>query len=257
MPLINNEIKKITSLKMKKYRDEYGEYIIEGYKIIAEALKHEQQVVMLLVKGMVAQEARTKELMSLAASFSIQIEVIKDKEFDALSTLETPPGVLAVVRKSKEALKADASYIILDSIKDPGNLGAIIRTADWFGIKNIVVGKDSVDIYNPKVIQATMGSLFGVNIISGEDLYPFIETLKAQHYKIIATSLEGQEMTKLPIEKKDKLAVLIGNETTGLNPELLKLADHLYKIPGANTAESLSVSVASGIVLYQLFMLNR
>jgi len=257
MPLINNEIKKINSLKMKKYRDEYGEYIIEGYKIITEALKNEQEVSMLLVKGMVAQEQRTKDLMSLAASFSIQIEVMKDKEFDALSTLETPPGVLAIVKKSTESIQADASYIVMDSIKDPGNLGAIIRTADWFGIRNIVVGKDSVDIYNPKVIQATMGSLFHVNIRSGEELYPFLETLKSQHYKIIATSLEGKEMTQLPIEKKDKLAVLIGNETTGLNPELLKLSDHLYKIPGANTAESLSVSVAAGIVLYQLFILNR
>lgn len=246
------EFQRYQSLKIKKYRDQYEEYLVEGFKMVEEVLNSGQVAVCLLVQGTVAEKPSTRLLMSMASKNSVPVEVMKDGEFEKISALETPPGVIAVVRKKKDYIEADKMYLVLDSIKDPGNLGAMIRTADWFGINNIVLGKESVDVYNSKVVQSSMGSLFRMNIVQNEDLPTFMEVLKANHYTIIATSLEGKPLAGSEL-KHDKLAVLVGNESTGLNPELLRLADHLYKIPGAGTAESLSVSVAAGIVLYQIF----
>ena len=252
MKLTNADKTKIKSLHTKKYRDKYNEYIAEGVKIVKEAIISETDIQFILIKGSVSTKDNVKEVMSLAAKESIPVEVLTDKEFDKLSALETPPGVLAVIDKQRsEYLDADSTYIILDSIKDPGNLGTIIRSADWFGINNIVIGEDSVDLYNPKVIQATMGSIFRVNITNNVDLHTFLSNLQAQNYTIIATSLEGDEKG-LQFETK-KIAILVGNETKGLDPKTLNYATHLYKIPGADSAESLNVSVATGIVLYQVF----
>lgn len=252
MELTKADISKITSLRVKKYRDASGKYVAEGVKIIKESVEAEINIELIVVMGSVSSTPEVKNIMRLAAKESIPVVVVKDKEFDKLSTLETPSGILAVINKrQKPYIDAGATYIILDSIKDPGNMGAIIRSADWFGINNIVIGMDSVDVYNPKVIQATMGSIFRMNLIVDQDLPTFIKTLKTQNYSILATSLEGKD-SDLKFESK-KIAILVGNETKGLNPALLTNANILYKIPGSGNAESLNVSVATGIVLFQLF----
>jgi len=250
------ELKHISSLKVKKYRDLTGEYLAEGFSVCEEAIRSTANVKLLLVKGSVSGEQRTKDLLAMAGKDSIPYEVIKDGEFDKLSALDTPPGVMCMIGKSSNpALEADMPYLILDAIKDPGNLGTIIRTADWFGFNNIMIGRDSVDVYSPKVVQATMGSIFHVNIVDDQDLFTQIKTLQAQNYTIIATSLTGKTHDLKNLTKK--IAVLVGNETTGLNPELLTFADILYKIGGSGRAESLNVSVATGVVLHELFNLNK
>jgi TrmH family RNA methyltransferase len=250
--LTNADKKKIQSLQQKKFRDQYGEYLAEGFKVVNDAIIAKQEIIQLLVKGSVANDLRTKELMSAAARQSVPVDVIADLEFDKMSALDTPSGVIAVIKKMNDFIEINKPYIVLDAIKDPGNMGTIIRTAVWFGLTNIVIGKTSVDLYNPKVVQATMGSLFSINATENQDLPMFLETLKTQNYTVIATSLQGKDLPDLEVAP-NKTAILIGNETTGLDPKILEFATHLYKINGSGLAESLNVSVAAGIVMFRFF----
>jgi TrmH family RNA methyltransferase len=162
--------------------------------------------------------------------------------------LSAPNKVLAVVQKIKEA-SFDAKNkitIALDTIQDPGNMGTIIRTADWFGITQIVCSHDSADIYNPKVVQSTMGSIARVNVFY-TDLQSWI---KRQHVKVYAAALEGSDIKR--IENLKEGIILIGNESKGIHPDLLELADEKITIAKAGKAESLNAAVATGIILSQI-----
>jgi len=248
MELTKNDIKIINSLRMKKYRDQYGLFAVEGFKVVSELLKSTITIKYIVITGSLANDDKVKELMSLASKDNVPVYVVKDKEYNKLSFLDTPPGVMGVGEKLESIIYPDENYLILDEIKDPGNLGTIIRTADWFGLKNIIISKNSVDVYNPKVVQSTMGSLFRLNIAIDQDLNEFVNDLKG--YKIIATSLDGS--SELPNLKNEKYAIIMGSESNGINKELLKLATDLYKIPGEGNAESLNVAVATGIVLSKI-----
>lgn len=238
--------KKIVLLKQKKYRDQYGEFVIEGIKMVEEAIKSGQAISSIIIQESIEKDFKIKELLK---KIKTDIYLANEKDFKQISSLETPPGILAVLKKRKERIDGDKTILILDSIKDPGNLGTIIRTADWFGFENIIMGKGTADIYNTKVLQSTMGSIFHVNFIEDEDLFGFIKNLKAEGYKIIATALEGEN--KKPVLKNEKFAIVMGSETFGINKEILKFADLKYKITGTGKAESLNVAVATGIVLFE------
>ncbi|MBN2029342.1 RNA methyltransferase [bacterium] len=250
MKLTQSLKKKITSLKHKKYRNQYNQYVVEGFKITEEAFKTDQEVHFIVVNVSIAEDRKTKDLFSLAREKSIPIYDADDRDFQKLSSLETPPGILAVIEKKKEFIAEDGSYLILDCIKDPGNLGTIIRTADWFGFENIVIGEGSVDMYNPKVLQSTMGSVFHVHFIQNQNLFSFVRDLKKKGYQIIATSSDGDE-EKVKVHQ-NPFAVIMGSETVGIDKEILKLVDHKYRIKGCGKAESLNVAVATGIVLSKL-----
>lgn len=246
--------KKVTQLKQKKYRDEAGEYVIEGFKMTTEAIADGEDIYFIAVDDSPEMADKNREIISMAEKKSIKIYFAGKSEFAQLSSLETAPGVLAVIKKKKEFVAETKPYLILDSIKDPGNLGTIIRTADWFGFENIVIGDESVDVYNQKTLQSTMGSVFHVNFLQNQNLVEFIGKLKGKGYKIIATSLVGSK--DKPELKDKKFAIVMGSESFGLGDEILKLADYSYKIPGFGKAESLNVAVATGIMLYD-FSSNR
>ncbi len=251
--------KKIVLLKQKKHRDNYGEFVIEGFKIIEEAFAAGREFSFIVIKNFLLNSSKTKEIIEVAERKKIKIFIADNRDFGVLSSLETPSGILAVVKKSGAQINEPSrpvqgeneniSFLILDEIRDPGNLGTIIRTADWFGIKNIVLGEGSVDIYNSKVLQSTMGSIFHVNIIENQNLIEFIKDLKLKNYSIIATSLDGKEQLDF---EKEKFALIMGNESHGLNQDILNLADLEYKIPGRGKAESLNVAVATGISLFNI-----
>ena len=244
------EQKRIKALSQKKFREQFGEFVVEGVKVVSEAITSEFQLTMSVVSGAIVEDEKTKEVMSLASKESIPVYVVKEKEYKAISNFDTPPGILAVVKKSGMSVEAGKPYLILDAIKDPGNLGTIIRTADWFGIKNIILGKDSVDVFNPKVAQSTMGSIFHVNIIQDQDVPTYLEQLKSQEYTLIATSLHGEE--KLPELKKDKWALIVGNESHGVDQSIIDKSHYQLLIPKHGQAESLNVAVATGVVLSKL-----
>lgn len=146
--------------------------------------------------------------------------------------------------------KKDKFIIILDEIQDPGNMGTIIRTADAFGASGVVLTPNCVDIYNPKVVRSTMGSLFHIPIAQVEDKIQLIEELKNKHVKIYATSLESANYV-YDIDFRRDFALVIGNESKGISQQILDLADNIVKIPIMGNAESLNAAIASSIIMYE------
>ena len=247
----NEQIKYIKKLKDKKYRDEFGEYIIEGVKTVQEAIMEKAEVALIVVcddcekQGIFDQ----KFLYEVAKYNCIYVN---QKVFETITEVQNPQGVLAIISKKESKNKIDYSkdfICVLDSVQDPGNLGTIIRTLDSAGIGQIVISKGSVDAYLSKVVRSTMGAIFRVEIVEVENLENTIKDIKKKNFKIVATSLET-EKSIYNIEYK-KTAIVIGNEANGISEKILNLADEKVKIPMLGRTESLNASVAAGIIVYE------
>lgn len=227
--------KQVNFLKQKKFRTTFNSFIIEGVKMIEELLLSDYEV----------------ETIYATADWSddnleIDCVIVSEKELGQISSLKTPNKVLAVV-KQKESVTANFSTnltIALDKLQDPGNMGTIIRTADWFGIDTIVCSKDSVDIYNPKVLQATMGSFFRVNIVY-VDLPEFFNSNKA--LTVYGALLDGENIYQKTLIEKGAV-LLMGNESKGISNELLPFVTERVMIPNFGKAESLNVATATAIL---------
>lgn len=235
--LSNNQKKYVNSLKQKKFRNEHNAFVIEGVKLVDEALKSDFEI----------KTVYAKHNWIEANSFIDAIEV-SEKELASISSLKTPNEVLAVVAK-KEAVNIDLSglTIVLDNIQDPGNLGTIIRTADWFGIKNIVCSSDSVEVYNPKVLQATMGSFFRVNVTYCDLVEFFNQNPKLTVYGAL---LDGDNVYNQQLLKTN-VVLLMGNESKGISDNLLPFITNKITIPKIGNAESLNVAIAAAIFSYE------
>jgi len=236
--------KYIQSLHHKKFRDEYGVFIAEGIKVVLELLHSRAFTCLQLFALEEWLAANEKKLQQYAG---IELIPVKDFELEKISLLTTPNTLLAVFKKKTTASTAvikEKITLALDTIQDPGNFGTIIRTADWFGVENIICSPACADMYNPKVVQSTMGSLARVNIIYA-DLAEWL--FKNRGVKKYAAALDGNKITDL---KKLKEAILIiGNEGKGISDAVLKLADEKITIPKIGEAESLNAAVATGIIL--------
>ena len=187
----NETIKHIRKLKEKKYRDEYGEYIVEGTKLIKEAVAENLDVKTVVVcdncKSEIMNQESTYEIAKLNCLYA------DEKVFNTITEVKSPQGILAVVGKKDNKKEIDYSedlIVILDDIQDPGNLGTILRTVDSAGLKQIIVSKKSGDVYNSKVIRSTMGAIFRVNVIESEDLLKTIKEIKKHKFTVISTSLD-------------------------------------------------------------------
>ena len=232
--LSKSQIKLITSLKQKKYRQQHGFFVVEGVKTIKELLQS------------------NLELQKLYATESFNIDtkdevIISDSDLKRISFLTTPNKALAIF-KIPEPKPIDSSGLIiaLDAIRDPGNLGTIIRLCDWFGVKELVCSKETVDCFNPKVIQATMGSLIRVNI-SYVDLVTF---LKASEIPVFGAFMEGENVYNKTLPKKGVL--IMGNEANGISKEVEAIIAEKISIPrfgDLQATESLNVATATAILL--------
>jgi TrmH family RNA methyltransferase len=238
--LVKSQVKYIQSLGQKKSRDESGVFIAEGPKIVSELLQE--------IPGQVQQVLGLKEWLTDHSKLLQGIDVIEisPAELEKISQLQTPNQVLAVLRKFDEVseINGDGKLILaLDTIQDPGNLGTIIRIADWFGIEHIVCDRDSADHYNPKVVQATMGSIARVKL-----LYTDLAGWLAQQKTVIyAAALDGENITTM--QKPAEGIIIIGNESKGISPAILQLVTKKITIPQKGKAESLNAAVATGIIL--------
>jgi RNA methyltransferase, TrmH family len=243
--LSKTQVKYIQSLLHKKFREEYGQFIVEGPKMAAEAIT--------LSPADIINIYACAEWITSGHHFDhglIQKTVeVSAQEMEKISALHTPSSVLVVLRKpSFSAPPAwDGITLVLDGIQDPGNLGTIIRTADWFGVKHIICGTGTADCYNPKVTQSTMGSIFRVRLFY-EDLDSFFG--HNDQIPIAATSLDGEPLR--PAEKWESLFLVIGNESQGVRQAILDRAGRKILIPRTGNGESLNAAVATGIVLYEL-----
>lgn len=178
--------------------------------------------------------------------------LVSENELERISGFKTPSQVLAVVDKKTEIIEEETGncVIALDEVRDPGNLGTIIRTAEWFGFQDILLSPGCVDPFNPKVLQASMGAFFRVNLKT-IDLSAHLINLKNKGYRVIITSLDGENlfMQALP----EKIALVIGSESHGISDEIKALADLSVLIPGAGESESLNAAVAAGISMAHLY----
>ncbi|MBM7644770.1 TrmH family RNA methyltransferase [Scopulibacillus daqui] len=241
----NQKIKKWKKCHKKKWRDEYGLYLIEGLHLLEEALKVPSRV-----QAVIYDEHFQKENVNITAE--VEEYSVPHQLFQELSQTESPQGVIAVCKMPDQRVDITerGRYLLLDSIQDPGNLGTIIRTADACGLDGIFLGKGCADLYNEKTLRAAQGSHFHLPS-AAVDLTDVIKQMKEKSIQVYGTALNGQELSYTP-RAVQAFALLMGNEGNGVSEDLLSLTDVNVKIPIYGNAESLNVAVASGILMYWL-----
>jgi TrmH family RNA methyltransferase len=238
--LIAHTIKILQSLDKKKFRQKYNLFLVEGNKIISELPNSNFKI-----KEILSTDPQKLDFPGIVMTH------ISENELKKISFLKTPKDSIAVCHIEPEKKMTDPNIqLVLDGIQDPGNLGTIIRLADWFGIEQIICSEDTVDFYNPKVIQASMGSFIRVNMVYC-NLVDYLSTTENTN---IGTDMDGENIYQF--EKPQKLNLILGNEGNGMRPETEKLLHKSISIPRfgkSKSTESLNVSMAAGIILGQLF----
>ncbi len=247
----NEIIKNIKKLKEKKYRDEKKEYIIEGIKLIEEAITENAKIKMIIVcEECLKNEAIEQKLLYQIAKYNCIY--VNEKVFTSITDVKNPQGMLAVIEmeNGEEVINYNDDVIfVLDGIQDPGNLGTILRTIDSAGLSQVIVSKDTVDAYNPKVVRSTMGAIFRVKVIESQDIIRTMKNIKKHKYEILVTSLEATDNI-YDIDYTKKM-IVIGNEANGVSQAVLDIADEKIKIPMLGKTESLNAAVATSIIAYE------
>jgi TrmH family RNA methyltransferase len=254
----NQQIKNISLLlKKSKAREEQGLFVIEGLRIFEEARLY-GSIARAYFSESFYQE---KHLTDPDFFHDLEYEIVSDKVFQGVSETVTPQGVLALVRRAQYLpeqmiVKDNPCLLLLEDIRDPGNLGTMIRTAEGAGMSGIILNNSCVDIYNPKVIRSTMGSIFRVPFYRADDFPAAVRRLKERGIKVFAAHLTGQ-----PYDTEGGFlqgsAILIGNEANGLSEEASALADRLIRIPMEGRVESLNAAVAAAILMYEAYRQRR
>ena len=235
--LENEKIKNIVKLHSKKYRDQFGLFLVEGEHLIHEAFCNGLLKEVILLDGCDIDEDVPKTMVS---------ELVMKK----LATLDSIPNMIGICHKKEEKNKLGNHILLLDEIQDPGNLGTIIRSAVAFNIDTIVLSLDTVDLYNSKVLRASQGMFAYINIIR-RDSMEIIQKIKELHIPVYGTNvIQGTDVRT--IEAKEKFCLVMGNEGQGLKKEIQELCDKNLYIPMNNKVESLNVGVACSILLYEL-----
>lgn len=247
--ITKQELKYYASLKQKKYRASEKKFLAEGEKIVFEGLNSSYNCERVFVT--IEFSESKKELIGEVRKKHIKVDVINAPEFRRLSDTESQQGIAAVFEMKEsfsiEKLSDDKIIVYFDDISDPGNAGTILRTCDWFGVNSIILSSDSVEFYNPKLIRASMGSIFRMKRIE-DDNFNLIDKLRTKGFKVYCSDLRGENISNINPEKKSLL--VFSKEATGVSPVLKNLADHFITIKGSGEAESLNVSVAAGIIIH-------
>lgn len=251
----NPIIKNAKSLYRKKERWNKKLFLIEGVKIVGECIESGIEPIYILFSDVLFSTTGGERLFNKIKRYDEKLVKLPNKLLKDISDTENPQGILAIVKFNILELDIlfkmkDKFFIILDELQDPGNMGTIIRTADAFGASGVVVTSNCVDIYNPKVVRSTMGSLFHVPIVYIEDKLQIINKLKSKKIQVYATSLESANYI-YDVNFKRDFALIIGNESKGVSEEILALADGTIKIPIIGNAESLNAAIASSIIMYE------
>lgn len=247
----NEIVKSVKKLKEKKYRDLENAYIVEGIKMVKEAIMERASIRQIIIcDDCEKSDNIPKELMYEIAKYDCTY--VTSKVFKYISEVQTPQGVLAVIEKNNGIgdINYDEDIIVaLDDIQDPGNLGTILRTVDSVGLTQILVSKGTADCYNPKVVRSSMGAIYRVKVIECGDLLETLKEVKRNKFKILVTSLGDSK--NIYDMKYNKKVLVIGNEANGVEERIMNLADERIKIPMLGRTESLNAAVATGIILYE------
>ena len=250
----NPIIKEVKNLYKRKDRWKEQLFIIEGIKIIEEALENNVVLKYILIMDKLQSTSEGYNFYESIKENNNLIH-ITDNVFKEISDTENSQGIIAVaqfkISKLEDLiLKDNPALIFLDGLQDPGNLGTIIRTCDAFNLDGIILGEGSVDPYNPKVVRATMGSIFRIPLVVTQNSIETLTKLKERKIQILSTSLEA-DLPIYEIDYREGFALIIGNESKGVKDETLSLSDQLIKIPMPGSAESLNAGVAASIIMYE------
>ena len=241
--ITKNTIKQIASLRQQKFRKELGLFVVEGRKMVEELLHSDFETT-----GLFATETFLTDYPSFANA-----EIVSEVQMEQMSGQDTPPGILAVVKIPEQSdIKTSSPYVLaLDGIANPGNMGTLIRTAEWFGINDVVCSNDCVELWNPKTVQATMGSLFRVKVWK-TDLPAYLRQAKDEGKAVYGALLEGEDLFQ--IKAKPEGIIVIGSESHGIRPEVLPCITHPITIPhvGGSATESLNAAVAGAIIIAEM-----
>ncbi|MFY8078876.1 MAG: TrmH family RNA methyltransferase [Flavobacteriales bacterium] len=238
MSISKNEIKLIRSLQQKKFRMQEQLFVVEGRKAVEEALGFESSV----VKAFTSDE-----------DFSVKFKVplIHERDMEQISSLTQPPGYLAVLKQKNTALHSieGKTFCVANAISDPGNLGTLIRTCEWFGVDALLLDDQCVDVYNPKVVQATMGSVLRLSFASATS-DELIEYFRLKEISMLAADLNGMPIQSF--KAPEKWALVVGSESHGVSEQFVEASATRLTIPSMGSAESLNASIAGGIAIFQL-----
>lgn len=251
----NAQVKELLQLQKKsKVRNERNVFVVEGIKMFSEAPKNR------IEKVFISETLFNKKKQELNLD-GLKVEILSDKVFSHVSDTKTPQGILCIVKQKKTKLEEiftqkPAHLMILDNLQDPGNLGTIVRTAEGAGVSGIILSKDCVDIYNPKTIRSTMGSIYRMPFLYVEDLENAIEEVKKNDVKVYAAHLQGKNNYDEE-NYRTGCAFLIGNEGNGLRDEIAEKADIWVKIQMHGEVESLNAAIASSILMFEVCRQRR
>ena len=251
----NSVFKYAKSLQIKKYRDISNQYLIEGLKIVKEAISSNARLSMILFSSEQSENNDIKDILAKAESLALHIYQVDKRIFKDIAETESSQGIISIVDKPVYKLndvldKENLRIILLDEVSDPGNLGTIIRTADACNYDAVLLSKGCVDVYNSKTVRAAMGSLFHLPIIQNIEIKETVELLKKNFVTVYGAHVHNGEAC-YDVSYDGSFAVVIGNESMGLSKESLDSIQNMIRIPMPGHAESLNASVAASIIMYE------
>lgn len=251
----NPQIKRLVQLQKKgKVRNEENVFVVEGMRMFAEVPADRVE------KAYISESLYNKKKLDLNLQ-DFPYEILSDSVFSHVSDTKTPQGILCIVKQEKydlnDVLKIkNPHFMVLDNLQDPGNLGTIVRTAEGAGVDAVFMSKDCVDIYNPKTIRSTMGSIYRMPLIYIEDIPKLLDNFRENGVKSYAAHLEGKNSYDKE-NYQSGTAILIGNEGNGLRDEVTKKADILVRIPMQGKVESLNAAIAASVLMFEVFRQRR
>ena len=250
------EIKRLSRYKQSKFRNQDNLFVVEGEKMLLELLESEYDIQAIYAIGQWIE--KNKAIIQTKDIANRTIEISED-DLERISLLSTPNQVYSLVKIPQEEISKlqKGLTIVLDGIKDPGNLGTIIRLADWYAIENIICSEDCVDVYNPKTVQSTMGSIFRVKV-KYLDLQEYLQSLPSNH-AIYGSIVEGGENIYTKHFQEDSI-LIIGSESHGISPEIQQYVNHKITIPRFRTdnkPESLNASIATAIMISEIKRIKK
>ncbi|MEI6088935.1 MAG: RNA methyltransferase [bacterium] len=246
MPVTQKLRKLIKSLYLKQHREQNGLFIAEGEKVVAELLKSDYDIELGVFRESPSKSAIV--LIEQIAERGVQIFSAPKHIFDQMCDAKTPQSILAVTNIKSQSIIKGESFIALDAVADPGNVGTIIRTADWFGFKQVILNTECADKLNPKCLRSTMGSIFKIQVVQTNDMYSLIKE-EFKGYSIYGADAHAEKSIK-SFHPKKNFGLVFGSESHGISPAIAELVDKTFRIDGLGSAESLNVSIAAGISLY-------
>lgn len=249
--LQNPVVKAAAELKQKKYRQQQGRFLAEGLRTVEEAVRYGavQSIFYTAIE-----DERTRTVLEEAAAKQVKLICVSEAVLKKIADTETPQGVIAVCEMGKSSvedlLATGQMLLVLDRVGDPGNIGTMLRTADAAGLGGFVLLKGSADIYAPKTVRASMGSLFHLPVVSGVSEAEFVSSARKAGYELLVTCLDGAD-NLYKADLRGRLAFVMGNEANGVTDSLLEAADKRVFIPMQGRAESLNVAMAAGVVMFE------